>query len=142
MKRLRVLAGALVVLASVAPARADGDARGSVLLPAGGPAPARQLYEATRANGLIGYVFRIDPAAGDVPYEMRVGGGATARTLDVYFYEAARDGRGIGAICPVSSLIVEDGARETGIVCPGPKDASWGIAVLVAGANATFRIDW
>ena len=141
MRRVSVLASIMVMLAVVVPARAGGN-NGRVSLAAVSPAIPRSAYEASRAtNGVLGWVFKLDAGADDSTYSMEIRrGGSGFEELDVYFYEGKAHGQ-IGDICPV--LVQREGPKtETGVICPGPMEAEWGIAVLVAGSDAHFSITY
>lgn len=143
----RALACALAAgaLWSPLPARA-GIYSGSVLVPLGHPAVARELNNLSEAfNGLVGYVvdLRTTKAVG-TPYTIHTVSGAGAPQFDVYFY------RSLASFSPVCSAPREepDGPnQEKGTVTC---DAKFAIVVLTPyqanpigprpAAAASFRL--
>jgi hypothetical protein len=143
MRRSVIGACILAMLSVVAPAEAGGLERGSVRVPVANPAVPNAAWDAkVRANGETGWIFPLNPSADDAEYTLVTTGGLTGvENLDAYFYEDAPDGSGPGRICRVAPR--EQGIHsETGVMCPGPQVAAWGIVVLTTGANATFTLTW
>lgn len=142
MRRSPVLASIALVLSLVVPAHA-GTARGYITAPAAHPTVARAAWEANpRNNGLTGWVFRLDGGADDATYSAVVERGATGvETIDLYFYEDLGDGSGPGRPCNVA-VTDETLKTESGTICPGPQVGAWGVAVLVAGADARFVVSY
>ncbi|MFN2544328.1 MAG: hypothetical protein ABR600_07135 [Actinomycetota bacterium] len=155
MKRIlaaTTLALSLAVMA--APASADPytgepDAQavsGSILFPtrftdgtSGWPGLVRRYYDATgtQGNGVIGYVFQVEPASVGGYFTLKVDsqGPANDADLDILFYNELGDTA--GSVTPVSTLGYDThaGSGETGFV---PPDSRYGIVYMANGENVAF----
>lgn len=141
MKRIVPLAGAVLALCSLAPARAGTDVSGFVRAPAAAP-NAQRVGSITGSlpNGTLGYVVELPSSATNKRYELTLTGGATTlEDLDVFFYYGLD---GLGDPCPIARDVRQAGSTETGTACPtsGDKRVRYAIVVLNAGALAEFSL--
>ena len=140
VRRLVVIASAVLVCAAAFPARASGEQTGSVHLAVASPSPARMMYAMSGMNNeLTGHVFELSPSARGKTYTLTRTRGATGlEDLDVWFYA---DIGGTGDPCRFTTL-TDDGTTQTGVVCPDDKSPRWAVVWLNTGAGAGFEFSY
>jgi plastocyanin len=106
---------------------------------AGWPGLVRRWYDATGSdgNGLIGYVFPIDPATIGGSFTLTLTGQSAANNadLDIYLYNEIGDTA--GSVTPVTTAeyATHSGTGETGFVAP---DSRYGVVFMANGLHVTF----
>lgn len=141
MRKVPVLAAAALTLCALAfPAHGQASEGGRVLLPTGNPAVAKAEWNTVRSQGISGHVIRLRPGSDGKPYTLTTLHGLTnLEEFDAWFFE---DDRGKpGEICSRYDG-KQNGAVETGTICPNDQEAAWAIVVLFTGMDGRFNFSY